>query len=176
MASAKDVLKALEALASPEDAESVSRFYTGGSPDNRILGVPIPKVFPVAKAHVDISLPEIEQLLENPHYEVRMAAVSIMDAKARQKHLSEVDRASLFKLYTRRHDRIDNWDLVDRAARFVVGEYLIDKDRGVLDKFARDGNPNARRTAVVACHAFLRHGETEDLFRIASILAEDLDT
>jgi len=59
---------------------------------------------------------EIEQLLENPIHEVRVGAVSIMDWQARNKKASESRRKELFDLYLRRHDRINNWDLVDRSA------------------------------------------------------------
>jgi hypothetical protein len=38
----------------------------------------------------------------------------------------------LFDLYRRRHDRVNNWDLVDLAAPYVVGGYLFDKPRDIL--------------------------------------------
>src|SRR5882724_11133140 len=40
----------------------------------------------------------------------------------------------------RRHDRINNWDLVDRSAPYVVGGYLFDKPRDILYKLARSKN------------------------------------
>ena len=46
-----------------------------------------------------------------------------------------------YDLYLRRHDRINNWDLVDRAAPHVVGEYLVDNDRSVLDRLATSAIP-----------------------------------
>lgn len=56
----------------------------------------------------------------------------------------------------RRHDRIDNWDLVDRAAAHVVGGYLVDRPRTVLHTLARSTNPWKRRTAIVATWYFIR--------------------
>lgn len=94
-----------------------------------------------------------------------MAAVFVMDFKARQKSLSDAERAALFALYLRRHDRINN--CVDRAAPYVVGEYLRNKDRSILDQLARSNNPDERRTAIVSTYAFIRHGEVADTFRIA---------
>src|SRR4030095_12014710 len=91
------------------------------SSDNRILGVRFGEVFALAKQFAEMPLSEIEVLLENPHYEVRMGAVSIMDFQARAKRTSADNRKALFDLYLRRHDRINNWDLVDRAAVYVVG-------------------------------------------------------
>lgn len=64
---------------------------------------------------------------------------------------------------------------MDRAAPHVVGEFLVDRDRSVLERLARSGNPHERRTAIVATHAFLRRGETAETFRLAEVLAGDRD-
>lgn len=175
MATSKDLISALQAIADPGEIDKVRRFYKGGDPATRVMGVSIGKVFPIAKQFVALDLDEVETLLEDPHYEVRVAAVSVMDFQARQKKLSEVNRQALFDLYLRRHDRINNWDLVDRAAPHVVGEHLLDKDRSVLDRLAQSSNPHERRTAIVATYAFIKRGEVADTFRIAEMLAADPD-
>ena len=169
----KDVIAALEAAADPHKIDYVARFYGGDSTWNRVLGVPMPKVFPIAKAHADMDLAAIETLLEDPHYEVRMAAVSIMDFQAAKPKCPVDHRKALFDLYLRHHDRIDTWDLVDRAAPKVIGRYLVDGDRTVLDSLAMSDNPWERRTAIVATFAFLRLGEVQDTLRIAGLLAGD---
>jgi 3-methyladenine DNA glycosylase AlkD len=171
--SAQTVLAALQDAADPDDVAYVARYYSGTTPDNRIMGVRMPKVFPIAKAHQAMANSEIEALLDDPHYEARMAAVSVMDYQAARSRLPDGQRQALFDLYLRRHDRIDTWDLVDRAAPKVVGRYLVDKDRRVLDRLAQHVDPWRRRTAIVATFAFLRLGETADTFRIARQLATD---
>jgi 3-methyladenine DNA glycosylase AlkD len=118
-------------------------------------------------------LAEIEKLLENKYYEVRMGAVSMMDFQARNKRITPEDRKALFDLYVRRHDRINNWDLVDRAAPYVVGGYLAEKPRDVLYRLARSRNPWERRTAIVSTYFFIRSGDLDDTFRIAEILVND---
>src|SRR5262249_9224761 len=144
-----------------------------GSNDNKILGVSIGKIFPVAKQFVQMSLRDVERLLDSPYYEVRMGAVSIMDFQARSKRTTPEQRKELFDLYIRRHDRINNWDLVDRAAPHVVGSYLADKPRELLYRLARSRNPWERRTAIVSTWYFIRAGEIEDTFAIAEILVND---
>ena len=99
-------------------------------------------------------LDDVEKLLDNPFYEVRMGAVSIMDFQARQKRISDEHRKALFDFYIRRHDRINNWDLVDRAAPHVVGGCLADKPRDVLHQLAKSSNPWERRTAIVSTYFF----------------------
>jgi 3-methyladenine DNA glycosylase AlkD len=175
MSSAQSLIAALVKIADPAAVEKVRRFFKGGDPATDVMGVSIGKVFPVAKRFVDMSLEDVEALLDDPRYEVRMAAVSIMDFKARRKNLSDNERQALFDLYLRRHDRINNWDLVDRAAPHVIGEFLVDKDRSILDQLARSDDPHQRRTAIVSTYAFIRRGETDDTFRVAAALAGDGD-
>jgi 3-methyladenine DNA glycosylase AlkD len=96
-----------------------------------------------------------------------------MDFQARAKRTTPAQRKALFDLYLRRHDRINNWDLVDRAAPHVVGGYLADKPRAALSRLALSKNPWERRTAIVSTWYFIRAGELDDTFRIARVLASD---
>jgi 3-methyladenine DNA glycosylase AlkD len=119
-----------------------------------------------------MSMAEIEKLLDSPYYEVRMAAAAVMDFQAREKKApNSLD--ALYDLYMRRHDRLNNWDFVDRAAPNVDGQYLADKVRNPLYDLARSSDPWHRRTAIVATYWFIKNGETEDTFRICDLLASD---
>ena len=131
------------------------------------------KIFALAKEFTDMPAAEIEKLLESPHHEMRVGAVSIMDWKARARKTSEAERKALFDLYIRRHDRIDTWDLVDRSAPYVVGGYLAGKPRKILYKLARSTNPYERRTAIVSTYFFIRQNDLDDTFGIAQILVND---
>ena len=101
-----------------------------------------------------------------------MAAVSIMDFQARSRSTTPAQRKALFDLYMRRHDRINNWDLVDRAAPHVVGGYLADRPRDALYRLARSKDPWRRRTAIVSTYYFIRAGEVEETFRVAGLLLD----
>ena len=169
------LIAALQEMARAAQVDGVRRFFKGGDPETTVMGVSIGKVFPVAKRFVALGLDDVESLLDDRRYEVRMAAVAILDFKARQKRLAEADRRAMYELYLRRHDRINNWDLVDRAAPHVVGEFLVDGDRAVLDRLARSKDPHERRTALVSTYAFIKRGEVADTFRIAETLADDPD-
>ena len=136
-------------------------------------GVGMGQIFGLAKECMDMSPGEIERLLESPAHAVRVGAVSIMDFQARSKKVPAARKRELFELYLRRHDRIDTWDLVDRSAIWVVGEYLVDKPRDVLDRLAASDRPMERRTAILATFAFIRRGELDDAYRIAEALADD---
>jgi 3-methyladenine DNA glycosylase AlkD len=96
-----------------------------------------------------------------------------MATQARGKRTTDARREELFDLYLRRHDRIDNWDLVDLGAWDVVGSWLVDRPRDILYDLARSRNMWERRTAILATMAFIRRGEVEDTLRIAEILLGD---
>ena len=165
--------KALAGIADRKIVAKVASFYKGETPGNRVMGVDFGKNFAVAKTFVAMSLEDVERLLGDAHYEVRMAAMAILDFKAQARGVTESERKALFDLYIRRHDRIDNWDLVDRAAPRVVGGWLIGRSKVVLTRLAKSRNPWERRTAIVATYAFIREGEIDETFRIGELLAGD---
>ena len=137
------------------------------------IGVRMGEIFALSKKFMNMPLNEIEELLESPIHELRVGAVSIMDFQARDKKTTEGRRKELYELYIKRHDRINNWDLVDRSAPYVVGGYLSDKPRTVLYKLARSKNIWERRTAIVSTFYFIRKGDIEDTFKIAELLVND---
>jgi 3-methyladenine DNA glycosylase AlkD len=96
-----------------------------------------------------------------------------MDKQARSKKTSRERRKELYDLYMRRIDRINNWDLVDVCAPYVVGGYLYDKPRDILYTLARSTNMWERRTAIVSTAYFIGQGDVGDTFRIAEMLLGD---
>jgi hypothetical protein len=139
-------------------------------------GISMGEIFALAKARMNMPLAEIEVLLESPVHEVRVGAVSIMDWQARDRKTSVERRQGLFDLYIRRHDRINTWDLVDRSAIWVVGEWLVDKPRDILYKLAGSAAPMERRTAILSTVAFIRRGDLDDTYRISEqLLGDDED-
>jgi hypothetical protein len=135
--------------------------------------IPMGQIFQLAKDFAGASLEDIEVLLGSPGHPKKVAAVSIMDFQARQKATPARRRQELYELYLRRHDRIDSWDLVDRAAPHVVGGYLWDKPREPLYRLAGSPHWYERRTSIVSTWFFIRRGDVDDTFRIAEILAND---
>ncbi len=169
---AEQFIKKLLVCCSPNDQMVFARDLKANEAD-QIIGVRMATVFALAKEFIYMPTTEIEKLLESPIYEARVGGVSIMDWCARSKKTSAETRKELYELYIRRHDRINNWSLVDRCAPYVVGGYLADKKRDILYKLARSKNTWERRTAIVSTYYFIRKGELDDTFNIAEILVND---
>lgn len=168
----------LLSLRSDEELKKHQRYFKfvpdDQDSDDYFIGVKMGSIFGLAKRYLDMPAGEIEKLLESPIHEMRVGALSIMGQCAKGKKCSEERLKELSDLYLRRHDRINNWDLVDLAAYYVVGKYLADKPRDVLYKLARSKNMWERRSAIVAtAHFILKQKQVDDTFRIAEILVGD---
>ena len=174
---ANQFIKMLEALSTPEQVDKIQRYFKSGEGDygegDIFIGVPMGKLFELAKQFADIPIGEIEQLLESPIHEVRAGAISIMDKASRSKKISDARLAEFYNLYMRRHDRVNNWDLVDLGCLYMTGRYLFDKPREVLYTMAASLNLWERRTAILSTCYFIRQSDLDDTFKITEILLTD---
>jgi len=172
---ARDVERRLQGLANPARAAASLRYFKTGPGEygegDRFRGLTLTQVRQLTKEFVALPLDEIEALLESSWHEARTVAVLIM-AKAYRK-ADERTRAALYRLYLRRTDRINNWDLVDGSAPYVVGEHLVARSRAPLRRLARSKLLWDRRVAVIATAAFIKRGEFDDTLEIADLLMGD---
>jgi 3-methyladenine DNA glycosylase AlkD len=162
----------LDAHRSDEERHKYRRYFPSS---DDFIGVRMGTVFALAKEHVDMPVDEIEKLLESPAHEARAGAVSIMAKQAALKRTTDERRGQLYELYLRRHDRIDDWDLVDLGAWKVVGRYLQDRPRDILYDLAASPNRWERRTAVLSTLHFTMRGDVDDAFALAERLLDDDD-
>jgi 3-methyladenine DNA glycosylase AlkD len=174
---ADKVLAELEKYAAPGDAEFLGRFFKTGKGQygegDVFIGVRVPKTRIVAKLFKDLSIEELETLLEHPIHEVRLCAVIIMADEAGR--ADEQRCKMLYDLYLKRTDRINNWDIVDTSCRDVVGGYLLKhpEEMDVLKKLARSKNLWERRIAMVSTWQFIRVKKFGPTFEIAGMLLGD---
>ncbi|MFT3745731.1 MAG: DNA alkylation repair protein [Pyrinomonadaceae bacterium] len=174
----EDFAKRLLALQSDEELVKHSRYFkfvpTDQESGDYFIGVRMGEIFKLGKEFAQMHVGEIEKLLESPIHEIRVGAMSIMGQCAKGSKCPADRLAELYELYIRRHDRINNWDLVDLAAYHVVGRYLADKPRDILYKLARSENQWERRTAIVAtAHFIMKLKQVDDTFAIAELLVND---
>jgi len=170
---AAEFTRRLQTFQSDDELRKIQRYFKSDDGNDHFIGVRMLHVFTLAKTFIDLPPAEIETLLESPIHEARAGALSVMSKQAARKSTPDARRAELFELYLRRHDRIDNWDLVDLAAPNVIGDYLLGRPRDVLYDLARSENPWERRTAIYSTLAFVRKGDVTDTFGIARILLDD---
>ena len=174
---AKLFIDQLKALQSDDELKKIQRYFKSGDGQygngDKFMGVKMGNLFALAKEFGELPISEIEKLLESPIHEVRAGAVSIMDKASRNKKINAERLEAFYKLYMKRHDRINNWDLVDLGCLHMTGSYLYDKPHDILYKLAKSKNIWERRTAILTTCYFIRKGQTDDTFKIADLLVND---
>jgi 3-methyladenine DNA glycosylase AlkD len=172
---ATDIRKELNQHANPEKAEFLKRFFKTGpgqyAEGDRLIGVTVPAQRVVAKKFLEISLKELIKLLQSPIHEERLTSLIILVNKFRKS--SPADRLEIYRLYLANTKYINNWDLVDSSAEYIVGEYLGDKARPVLRKLARSKSIWERRIAMLATFYSIKNKKSELAFEIAELLLND---
>lgn len=174
---AKAFIEKLYSHQSDTELKKIQRYFKSGEGEyghgDQFMGIKMGQLFTLAKSFEGMPVSEIEKLLESPIHEVRAGAISIMDKESRGKKITAERRKEFFDLYMRRHDRVNNWDLVDLGCLYMTGSYLFDKPRTILYKLARSKNIWERRTAILSTCYFIRQGELDDTFRIAEMLVRE---
>lgn len=168
-----DFIETLSLYKTKSELDKVEKYFKGNDGVTKAFGVKFRDIFLTAEAFTQMPLNDIETLLKSEFYEIRMGAVSIMDFQAKHKKTTPERKKKLFDLYLKRHDRLNNWDFVDRGAYNIIGEYLLDKPKDILYKLAKSKNIWERRTSIVATYAFIKKSQIEDTFKIAEILIND---
>jgi 3-methyladenine DNA glycosylase AlkD len=170
-------IEKMQSFQSDDELKKIQRYFKTDAGEygagDEFMGVKMGLIFETAKAFIEMPITELEKMLENPIHEIRTGAVSIMDKASRDKKISEERLKEIFELYMRRHDRINNWDLVDLGCLYMTGSYLFDKSRATLFQMAYSENIWERRTAILATCYFIKKGDLDDTFKIAEILLTD---
>jgi 3-methyladenine DNA glycosylase AlkD len=172
---AADVSAALAAVADPDGVAAKQRFFRTGSGEygegDRFLGVSVPEQRRVARRFASLDLDSIRTLLTTGVHEERLTALFILVLKFGK--ADEALRGEIVDLYLANTAFVNNWDLVDSSACQLLGEWLVDRDRSVLDRLAGSESLWERRIAVIATFAFIRRGDPEWTLRMADRLVDD---
>lgn len=121
----------LRRYASPTRAESLFWFLQMGpggyGEGDKALGLTMPRIRAIARDCGALTLADVEALLESPYHETRILAVVLL--AHRYPRGDAATRQAIYRLYLRRTDRINNWDLVDISAPHVVGSHVLTRPR-----------------------------------------------
>jgi 3-methyladenine DNA glycosylase AlkD len=166
-----DLKKELRASADPERAKNLAWFFKTGEGQyghgDRFIGLTVPAIRRIAHRYVDLPLADVGKLLASPIHEHRFAALEILVAQYERGDLD------VFAFYLKHTKFVNNWDLVDTSAPYIVGEHLLTRTRKILYRLAKSKNIWERRIAIVSTMMFIRAGDLEDTFAIARILLAD---
>jgi hypothetical protein len=174
---AKLFIERLKAMQSDVELKKIQRYFKSEEGDyghgDQFMGVKMGDLFKLAISFAGLPVTEIEKLLDSPVHEVRAGAISIMDKESRSKKITPERLKSFFGLYIRKHDRVNNWDLVDLGCLYMTGSYLFDKPRKILYKLVRSKNMWERRTAILSTCYFIRQNDLDDTYKLTEALLKD---
>jgi 3-methyladenine DNA glycosylase AlkD len=164
-----------EKLKNPAQAKVLSGFFKTGpgqyGAGDIFFGIKVPVQRAAIKKYYDLSLADLQELLNGKIHEHRLSALFIL-VKQFEKG-GEAKREKIYKFYLKNTKKINNWDLVDLSAPNIVGQYLLAKNRRILYTLVKSKNLWERRIAVLATFAFLRQKDFKDTLKIAEILLDD---
>lgn len=174
---AENVIQALAKLANPSDAQFLQRFFKTGKGQygegDVFIGVRVPATRQVCKNFKDLPLQEVKKLLKSNIHEHRLAGVILLSNHF--KTAENQERTEIYKLYMWAVDdgNVNNWDIVDSSAEFIVGEYLWDRPRDILLELAKHEDVWHRRVAVLATFAFIKRSDFSTTLELAKVLLHD---
>ena len=174
---AKEAQRELRVFSRPERIESTAKFfkaYPGGySEGDFFLSCGVPATRGVAKRFAKLPLNELDRLITSKWHDDRLLALFILVGQYKKGSLAE--RAAIYDFYIAHKSYVNNWDLVDSSAQFIVGPELAghaDK-LDVLTALAHSNSLWDRRIAMIATFAYIMQGEADDALVIAEILLHD---
>ena len=170
-----EIKKRLRKLGNKERAKVSRRYFKTGPGEygegDIFLGIPVPELRKLAKSYRHLALKDTTKLLQSPIHEERLVALLILI------HIFSVGDESMkkeiFDLYLNNTRYINNWDLVDVSAQYIVGAYLAHKNKKVLYRLAKSEDLWERRIAIMSTFHFIRQDVFSETLKIAEVLIAD---
>ena len=171
----KLIRKQIRELADPKIAEISQRFFKTGPGEygegDRFIGIRVPMLRKLVKAHKDISIETSQKLLTSAVHEERLLALFFLIGL--YQNGEEKTRKRIYRLYLKNMSYINNWDLVDSSAEHIVGDFLLDGSKTVLYKLAKSKDLWERRIAIMSTFCFIKRNRYDDTLKISEMLLED---
>lgn len=175
--SAEDFKHELGRYAKAADAVTVQKFFKTGKGQygegDVFIGVRVPDTRKVCKAFKNLTLSELQKLFDSPVHEHRLGAAFILvyqypasDAAGKQQ---------IFDVYLKnvRSGRINNWDIVDLSAEYVIGSHLKQGSKDLLFELAESENIWCRRVALLSSFTYIKEGDSAITLKLAERLLDD---
>lgn len=194
------IVRELNRLKNPQKIKAYEWFFKTGPGEygagDVFLGLNSKQVQDIAQKYFKAAdFSDLQQLLNSKIHEQRMCALRILVYQFEQAKDAAQKQKKIFDFYLKNYRRINNWDLVDVSAPWIVGQYLWERatqktqkaqkaqktpaasaggqEMQILFKLARSKNLWQRRIAIISTSAFIRAGQFTPTLKIAKILLPD---
>ena len=149
---ADEVAQALAEVQDPVRAKNSAWFFKTGpgqyGEGDQFIGVTVPAQRKIARRFRELPLDDVLKLLQSPIHEHRLTALMIMTTQYRQG--DKETKKQIAGLYHKNRQFVNNWDLVDSSAPYILGDYLRTHSPNVLFRLASSKSVWDRRIAVLS--------------------------
>ncbi|UCD77265.1 MAG: DNA alkylation repair protein [Desulfobacterales bacterium] len=171
------ITKRLKALGNKEQAAVSRRFFKTGPGEygegDVFLGIKVPVLRQLVKEFADLPLKEVRTLLTSRIHEERLLALLMLVRMFDRGDDSR--RQAIYDLYLQNTSTVNNWDLVDSSAHYIIGPFLMNKSRAPLYRLAKSKSMWERRIAIMSTFHFIKNGEFSETLKTAEMLLTDLE-
>jgi len=169
------LLRELKNSADPEKEKVFRRFFKTGKGEygegDEFLGITVLKLRSISKKYQDIDLKDLQKFLDSKIHEHRLSALMILRFKYDK--ADENSKENIVKFYLKNTKQINNWDLVDLSCSYILGNWLLDKNRKILYQLAQSTNLWEKRIAIISTFEFIRNHQYIDTLNVSKILLND---
>ncbi len=170
-----EIKKRLRKLGDKERAAVSQRFFKTGPGEygegDIFAGITVPELRKLARQYRHMTLNDTTELLQSPIHEERLLALLILIHKFSTG--AAPLKKQIFDLYLNNTRYINNWDLVDVSAQYIVGAYLVQKTKKVLYRLAKSEDFWERRIAIMSTFHFIRQNDFSETLKITRVLIAD---
>ena len=171
----KEVLVKLLEKRNLKQSQNLARFFKTKKGEygygDIFLGIKVPIQRSIAKEFKELSLPQVQKLLENKYHECRLTGLLILTYKFPKANQEE--QKNIYDLYIKNLNHINNWDLVDLSAPNILGAYLFSRSHRSLYNLVKSKNLWYRRIAILSTFYFIKNDKFNDSLKIAQLLLND---
>ncbi len=171
----EEICVELAKLRDPAKARFLAGYFKTGKGEygegDVFLGITVPKMRKIAKKYQDLDFSGIQKLIASQIHEYRLLAVLILIDQYQKANL--VQKRQVANFYIKNAKKINNWDLVDSSAPYILGDFLLNGDKKVLYKLAKSANLWERRIAIITTFGFIKKGKYKETLIVAEILLDD---
>jgi len=172
---AREVIERLRALGNPERARASQWYFKTGPGEygecDLFVGIPVPALRKLSKEYGSLSLAETVFLLQSEIHEARLLALLVLVRAYGRADAG--GKEEIFRLYLGNTRFINNWDLVDSSAPYIVGPHLCGRGREALRTLAASSLLWERRIALMATFHYLKEGDFSESLHMAHELLRD---
>ena len=171
----KEIKEKLQKLGNKKRAAQSRRYFKTAPGEygegDMFVGIRVPELRKLSRAYRDIPLEATEILLNSPIHEERVLALLILVLKYAGSDAGEQKR--IYTLYLKNTRFVNNWDLVDASAHYIVGPFLMDKSKKPLYRLATSKSIWERRIAIMSTFHYIRQNIYSETLKIADTLISD---